>query len=225
MTWGAAFLVASCIAMLVATQLYFAYDVDRDARRQSEMIVNMAVTSHAASLQNELLPQTYWDDAVINLDNRLDPKWARMMIGNYFVASRGMDVAAVFDRADQLVMSQGRLGKFDRAHRPQLSQKARAMIAEVRQGERKRGPLPRFQPEGASVTRISSWDVTLLGGQPFLMAAGLVQPDQMAHPLTSRSAVAVIGKRLDQAFIDAIAAEHHIKGMRFIPATGKPPAE
>lgn len=223
MTWGAAVLVAACIAMLVGTQLYFAYDVDKDARRQSEMIVDKAVKAHAGSLQNELLPQTTWDDAVINLDNRPDPKWARLMIGNYFVTSRGMDFVAVFDRSNRLVHFRSKSPVDATPVRRQLLGKSTEMLADVRQRERQRGPLPRVQPEGASVERISSWDVANIDGAPYLLAAALVQPHLRALPLTNRSAIAVVGRALDQAAIDSLAAEHHITGMRFV-APGDTPA-
>jgi len=81
MTWGACLVVAACLAMLVATQLFFAYDIDRDARRQSEMIVSMAVKDYGHDLAERVFPQTYWDDAVVNLDNRFDPHWAQMRLG------------------------------------------------------------------------------------------------------------------------------------------------
>ncbi|WP_037503220.1 putative bifunctional diguanylate cyclase/phosphodiesterase [Sphingomonas jaspsi] len=221
MTWGAALLVAACIAMLAATQLYFAYDVDKDARRQSEMIVDMAIGNHANTLQNELLPQTYWDDAVLNLDNRFDPNWARMMIGDYFVGARDYDLAAVFDRDDRLTMLRQKAVGPDATVRRQIVTSAKSSIATVRALERKRGPLPAVQPDGMSMKRISAWDLATINGSPFLLAAGLVQPDQRAHPLARRSAVALIGKKLDQTTIDALASEHHITDMRFLAPGAK----
>lgn len=214
-TWGTAMLVGACFAMIVASQLFFAYDIDRDARRQSETIVSMGIETYADGLQDQLLPQTYWDDAVSNLDHRLDPTWARMMIGNYFVTSRNMDLAAVFDRSDRISMLQTAPNIAGPALRRDLALSVSAMLAEVRQKERNRGALPAVRSEGEKIDRISSWDVVRLDGQPFILAAGLVQPDLRVHPLTSRSAIAIIGKRLDQATIDELAGMHHISGMRF----------
>lgn len=222
MTWGAAMLVAACIAMLVATQLFFAYDVDRDSRDQQQMIVRMAVAGRAQELQQELLPQTYWDDAVIHLDNRFDRKWARMMIGDYFVVSHDLDFAAVFDRSDRLVVL--RHGQASQAAdiRSELISRADAALADVRAAERKRGPLPALQPEGVKIAKIGSWDIVSLDDQPYLVAAGLVQPDQKAQPTTGRSAIVMVGKRIDQATIDAMSAEHHISSMRYLPVSARP---
>lgn len=117
------------------------------------MVAN-GVAGYRHDLVSSLFPQTFWDDAVIHLDNKFDPVWADIFIADYFHQSEGFDTIIVigpdgrarFAEEDDRPVAPGRLAQFLVAASP--------LISEIRAGEAKRGPLPQVIPDRIRLTPV-----------------------------------------------------------------------
>ena len=70
------------IAIPSAMGLALVARVDATARSREEALVASGLQSQIAELEG-VAPQTDWDDAVANLDNKYRPAWAQANIGQF----------------------------------------------------------------------------------------------------------------------------------------------
>lgn len=220
--WAALIFVA-CVAVLAATQLYSSYDVDRNTRLHAENMVANGVAGYRQDLVGRLFPQTFWDDAVIHLDNRFDPLWADIFIADYFRQSEGFDTIIVigpdgrsrFAEEDDQPIAPARLAQFLAVAAP--------VIAEIRAGEAKRGPLPHVIPERIRLTPILAQSVESVDGGVEFLAGSLVQPDRAARISGDRAPIVLVAKRFDASMIKTIGDRFLLSDARLTP--GVAPAD
>lgn len=204
--------------MLVYSLSKFSHEIDQNAKASSRKMVTRALDSWSDDIVGKLNPQTYWDDAVINLDNRFDPAWARMMIGDYLIKTQEMDLALVFDRNDKLIMAQGR-DELREPERRQIEKAAAPLLTSIRNAERLRGPLPKNQADDFRIPAISADGIVRIGDRAYLLAASLVQPDRFAAPSSARSAIVMAGSHFDPAAVDGMAKRYLFDGVTFSTST------
>ena len=201
--WAAVIFAAS-IVVLGATQLYSSYDVDKNTRIRSEQMVSNGVDGYRRDLVGRLFPQTFWDDAVIHLDNRFDPVWADIFIADYFRQSEGFETIIVigpdgrarFAEEDDKAIPSGRLS--------QILTSAAPLISEIRAGEAKRGPLPSVIPDRLRLTPILAQSMELVDGDVQFLAGSLVQPDRNARISGDRAPIVLVAKRFDAGMVKTI---------------------
>lgn len=201
--WAAA-IFAACVIALAATQFYASYDVDKNTRIRSEQMVANGIAGYRRDLVGRLFPQTFWDDAVIHLDNKFDPLWADIFIADYFRQSEGFDTIIVvgpdgnarFAEEDDRAVPQARLAAIMGAAAP--------LISKIRADEKVRGPLPDRIPDRLRLTPILAQSMERIGGDVQFLAASLVQPDRSARIVGSRAPIVLVAKRVDARMIKTI---------------------
>ena len=68
-------LALGAMAVFVASLLIWARQVDADVRTREIALVERGVLTSIAEIERSILPETNWDEAVVNLDNRFDAAW------------------------------------------------------------------------------------------------------------------------------------------------------
>jgi hypothetical protein len=140
--WSAAIFVVVAIAAVVAILFYSAREIDRSYNERNEQVVENGLANYARTLAEKAFPQAYWDDAVVNLDNRFSQDWARQYVGVFFWRTERINLIATLDRNDRMSfgMTDGRVSRPE-AMLP-LLRAAKPLLATIRAAERERGPLP-----------------------------------------------------------------------------------
>lgn len=214
--WVAVIFVIVAIVAVFATQWYSAREIDRSYIHRSEHVVENGVLNYAEAMTQLTLPQANWDDAVRNLDNRFSGDWAREYIGEFFWRTGRFERITTLDRDDRLTFTAldglpadaGQFRAFREASAP--------LIAKVRNDERRRGPLTR--PDRRAIAHSG---LVRVDGAVYAVAAALVQPDGSVFPRTDRSAMILLGKRLDDAVVARIGEDYILTDPRLVPISRK----
>lgn len=201
--WATVIFVA-CIGVLAATQLFSSYDVDRNTRLRAEQMVANGVDGYRRDLASKLYPQTFWDDAVINLDNHFDPKWADIFITDYFRQSEGFETIIIVDSNGRPLYAEENEAPLDAQRMAEYMAAASPVIAEIRSGELKRGPLPTVIPSEQRLAPIAAQSVEKVAGNVQLLAGALVQPDQFARVTNVRAPIVLVAKHFDADMVKTI---------------------
>ena len=136
-------LALGAMAVFVASLLIWASHVDRDVRQQEEDLVRRGLIASIKEIERSILPETNWDEAVANLDNRFDPAWANANLNDYFAQDMDFEQLFVLDGDNRPIY--GRL--HDEAAPPANYHHfsgAAPLIAAVRHAEAERGPIMRL---------------------------------------------------------------------------------
>ncbi len=221
---AAATFVLFSIGMLFATQVYSAWEVDREAREHAEEVVGNGFGDYSRWLAAKAVPQAYWDDAVVKLDNHFDPRWASVYIGNYFWQTAGFEIALVIDRNGKVVFASHEGKPMSPRATTDALKAAQPLIALVRKAEAKRPPPIYPIPDGWRIDNVESAAPARVAEDPFLMSATLVQPDTRARLKGSRAPIIVLGKQLDETLLQQISQRFALENPRLFlnsPPTGK----
>jgi hypothetical protein len=62
-------------------------DFDWASHSRDEEVVDYGFAAGVVGVSRQVVPQSVWDDAVLNSDNRLDPVWAEKNIGQFLTAT------------------------------------------------------------------------------------------------------------------------------------------
>nr|QQZ49708.1 hypothetical protein JKL49_23140 [Phenylobacterium glaciei] len=87
--------------MLMGSLLLGARQVDDLVRHHEEFLVRRGVDGQVKAIENALQAQTVRDEAVLNLDNRFDPVWARNNLPLYLKPTIGAWDYLVVDGLDR----------------------------------------------------------------------------------------------------------------------------
>jgi diguanylate cyclase (GGDEF)-like protein len=205
--WFACLLGAAGGMVLLAAPFYSAVQTDLTAQAREETVVSNGVAHYLSEIARKSVAQTVWDDAVAHLDVKFDPEWAHQHIGIYFAQTEGLDAALVLDRDDAPVYAMRAGRAEDPGAARTLAEASAALVRAVRAEEERRGPLREALLRGDTRMRpVLASHVATLDGEPYAIAASLVQPAFGAvMPATSRSAIVVTAKRLDGDFVRALS--------------------
>ncbi len=172
-------LALGAMAVFVASLLIWARQVDADVRTREIALVERGVLTSVGEIERSILPETNWDEAVVNLDNRFDAAWADANLNDYFAQNIDFEHLFVLDGDNRPL--------YARLHRrtvdPSSYQRFRGaepLIAQVRQAEAERGPIGRRGPGGPREPvshAIQASDFIAHDGAVYLVTATLVQPD------------------------------------------------
>lgn len=140
--WTAAVFVVVAIAAVLAIQWYASREIDAASRARDEQVVENGIALYTRTLAEKSFPQAYWDDAVLNLDNRFSPDWAREYIGVFFWRTERVEWIATLDRDDRLTFAMADGKTAQTAAAAPLRAAIAPLVAQVRKAELRRGPLP-----------------------------------------------------------------------------------
>ncbi|ALL13055.1 hybrid sensor histidine kinase/response regulator [Caulobacter henricii] len=213
----------TAIALLALSLVLGARQVDMRVRSHEEFLVHQGIRSETQQLLNALIPQTIWDEAVVNLDNQFSASWARDHIPIYLRQSIGPwnylvvdgDDRAVWGSRDGNAMSAPDLEAFRRIAGP--------IVAEIRKQEAARGAIPKALTASETPRKaIVASQIEMRDGRPFLWIASLVQPDFCkAMPAKSKAAIVIGGDFISRARMDSLAQRYKLQQFRFEPGAGQ----
>lgn len=210
MFWPLVCLAFVAMALLVVAVFSLVREFDFAAKAREQAVVRNGVAGRVEEVANLVLPQAIWDEAVLRLDNRFDPKWARENIGEYLFKASGFSASFVLDGADQPVFAalSGKPAP-DSAYR-RFQADASRLVAKVRAEETRRAMQNKVSALGAPVQAST---IAANDAGPFILTATLVQPDFGAALPHGKSAIVVTGMPIDNAFLAAFSHRFMLKDL------------
>ena len=206
--WPLLGLAIFAMGLLVAMAFVLVRQFDVAARDREQAVAQNGLLERTREVGQMVAPQVEWDEAVLRLDNRFDPAWARDNIGGYLGQVNGFDQVFVLDASDKPLFASNRAAPVSPDRFSAVAAASRAIIAKVRSAEAQRGPLKRpRQPGKAFVAPIQASTITADDGGLAILTASLVQPDMgRVMPKGPRSAIVLTRMPIGQAFLNAFAA-------------------
>lgn len=197
-------IAAATVALAIGVLLYAGWESDRSSLLHDQRLVENGMANRVTELGRRAVANTSWDDAVINLDNVFNLDWAKANIGRYFAETEGFEAAIVLDRNDEPIYAMRDDQTVGVETITELQKAAAPLVARVREGERKRGPLEPILASGSKMSDpIVFSAIGRANGELFVLTAILVQPDfGKAVPRTDRSAVLITGDAFNAEFIN-----------------------
>ena len=210
-------LALGAMTVFVASLLIWAGQVDKDVRRREEALVRRGVLASIHEIERSILPETNWDEAVVNLDNRFNPARADANLNDYFAQNNDFDQLFVLDGDNRAI--------YGRSHASTISPSAyehfigaAPLIAKVRRAEIKRGPLSlrAANADKVLVSRaIQASDFVTHDGQVYLVSATLVQPDfASAVPRGPNAPIVVMALKMDGGSLSRLQDRFQLKNLQ-----------
>ncbi|WP_339915472.1 ATP-binding protein [uncultured Brevundimonas sp.] len=171
-----------------------------------------------------VMPQVIWDDAVVHLDNRFDPRWANLNIGTYLNQTAGFEQIEIVDRSDRSVFSAIDDDVVSPTTSDHPSIALPKLIDSIRAQERQRGAFVRRDRSRKMIAApIQATSVSMIGGHPYAIVAALVQPDfGTALPVGARAPIVFAADALDETFLANIAGRYQLIDAVLAPPTSPP---
>jgi diguanylate cyclase (GGDEF)-like protein len=210
-------LAATALVVLVAAaamMMVLVRQIDRDAAAREQAILAHGVESRFAELAASIQPQLAWDEALLRLDHRFDPVWARDNIGVYLTENAGFDTVRLLDRNDRPLFAYAATTALTGTPPLDLPAVA-AIVAKARFEERSRRTSART-PSTRGVPPVYATAAARIDGRVHLLIAMIVSPDLgRVRPLGQTAPLVLVTRTLDQSFLDLIAARFLIHGLHY----------
>jgi len=218
--WPLNVLALTAIILLAISLVLGARQVDERVRRHEELLVRQGLDAQVQQTLNALVAQTVWDEAIKNLDNRLNPTWARDNIAIYLRPTVGARDYIVVNGAGEAVWGSRDDQPMTAEDRAAFRRMAQPVIAEIRQREAQR-PI-RSPADNSPKQAIVQSRVEMRDGKPFIWIASLVQSDfGKARPLGDKAAIVVSGTFVSPARMEDLAQRYALTQYRFQPGGGR----
>ncbi len=201
-----AVLVAVAMSVVVGFIWFSAKNQDQIALRQSIEGVRDAIRRKTDQVGVQAKDYSWWTDAVRNLELTFDREWADTNIGSYIYQQFKFELSFVVDPANHTIYGQVDGQPTDATAQALLSHGLDRLIEQARQA-----PLDEPQP---------ATGLLAMGDQIVMVGVSAVTPEKdadIALPPGPR-VVLILGKRVDQAFLDAVAEPLPLTGLRLVPA-------
>ena len=171
-------LALGAMAVFVGCLLIWAHQVDHDVRKQEEDLVRRGLLASIHEIERSILPETTWDEAVVNLDNRFNPAWAAANLNDYLAQNIDFEQLFVLDGDNRPIYARRRQTTVAPAEFRHFSG-AERLIAAVRHAEAERGPIALRRAGAKTLVShpIQASDFILHEDGVYLVSVTLVQPD------------------------------------------------
>lgn len=208
-------IAALVIGLLLLVMMMMVDQFDRSAQVREELIVRHGINARVHEVASTVLPQVMWDDAVLNLDNRFDPKWAGENIGTYLNKVAGFDASFVLDRRQRPIFASEGGRQVAASTYDGFAPALRSLVARVRQAEHRRGPLPKTAGADAVLSPpVQASGIVGVNGDVYIAVATLVAPDFGRHrPLGARAPIVITAMRFDKDLLDSLANRFLLEGV------------
>ncbi|MDB5439326.1 MAG: CHASE4-family protein, partial [Caulobacteraceae bacterium] len=194
--------------------------LDQASKHREESVVANGLNGHIKEIAQMVVPQADWDDAVKYLDGRFDRSWAQQNIGQFLGGTDGFEGAIVLGADDKPIY--GWINGAEPANPMAYNAftvAGETSIAKVRAAETARPPLAGRKPvDGLLTPPIQTADIRIVGGQPYVLTATLVQPDFGRSMPPPRSAIVLTAQAIDAAFLKDFANRYMMDGLHLAPA-------
>ncbi|WP_374572672.1 ATP-binding protein [Phenylobacterium sp.] len=213
-----AVVAVGAMVVFVLSLVLWSREVDAGARMREESLVRQGVIARIGEIERSIFPQTNWDEAVVRLDNRFDRAWARDNLAAFLTQAGGFDTVFVVDGQGRPLYASRRgedapLALYDDYRG------AGALIADVREAEQRRGPVavPAAGARKMLTRPIQSSGLVIVGGEPQLVTASLVQTDfGHARPKGPRAPVVLTAAPLDAALLAPIGERYQLNALKAV---------
>jgi signal transduction histidine kinase/AmiR/NasT family two-component response regulator len=223
---ASAIVVAAGLAIvaLVGGLVVAAARIDSLAARHEERLVENGLKLKDTALRDCISPNTMWDDAVANLDNRFSVAWADANIGQYLTTS--CSVAQVYVlHAKGHVLGGWRDAKPVEGGIPASLQPTVArLVTMIRNREARRGAFTPGSGSGEMIARaIDETANVVIESGPVVVSASLVQPDfGTALPSAAGAPVVVTVQPIDATYLEWLGNHFlldkpHVDAVPFLP--------
>ncbi|MBA4013300.1 MAG: hypothetical protein C0481_15655 [Phenylobacterium sp.] len=210
-------LALGAMAVFVVSLLIWARQVDAEVREREVALVERGVLTSIAEIERSILPETNWDEAVVNLDNRFSAAWADANLNDYFAQNIDFEHLFVLDGDNRPL--------YARLHRQTVAPSsyrqfhgAEPLIARVREAEAERGPIGRRNtdtPRKLVSHAIQASDFIAHDGAVYLVSATLVQPDfATAVPRRAYAPIVVMVLKIDPASLGRLQERLQLQNLR-----------
>jgi diguanylate cyclase (GGDEF)-like protein len=191
-------LIAGMVAVLVALTLVGlvagGLHADRRELAFEEGLVAAGLAQRTNEIQTSLNPFLIWDEAVINIDNRFDPAWARQNVGVSITGNLHYPVVFLLNAQGEPLY--GRIGQVDvpSASFARYGRAGAMLIAKVR-------AIERDPQQMAALHAVHASAVEYVDGAPVLLTASLFKPDLKAKMRGSTAPILVTGVPVSQSIV------------------------
>jgi diguanylate cyclase (GGDEF)-like protein len=208
------------LALLVALSVFLIARFDSEASHRETVMVEHGFARQLEEFDAVIAPQVSWDDAILNLDHRLDIDWAEFNIGNYLYTFNGFTRAFVVDREGKTIYAAVGGAKTATDAFAPFAASVEQLLPAIRRAEAVRPPL-RKRPgkHNILVPPIQANGLARVDGQVYVVIASLVQPDFGEYlPKGPRAPVAILAKPIDAAMLKSFSERYLLEDLRLVPA-------
>ncbi len=170
------------VVILIISLALLAASVDARARKRERSVVATELAHAIADLQDRVGTDANWNPAVLNLDNRFDPKWAQQNLTSATGADVTNRLVLVIDAANTIMFARDHAQPLAQADLAQARASVTGLVAQLRNREAAN------HTAGADTGRaatdwVTGHAIVLLHAHPVLFVASLVAPDSAAAAL------------------------------------------
>lgn len=192
---------------------------------REQILVENGIHHRIEEVAQLVFPQVLWDDAVANLDNKYDPKWASDNIGKYLNQTQRFEQSFIIDANDLPVYVSKGGATIPVADEHILGGDADHLVADVRVREKARGLITPGKPNAMVATGIQASALKAVDGKLSIVTVSLVQPDfGKALPRGPRSPIVITVMPVDKAFLETFAQRFMLDGLHIIGPADEIPA-
>jgi diguanylate cyclase (GGDEF)-like protein len=206
------------LAMLVALSVFLIQRFDSEASKRETVMVEHGFARQLDELDAVVAPQVNWDDAILNLDHRLNAEWAEFNIGNYLYTFNGFNRAFVVDGEGRPIYASVDGKQAEIGHFAPFAPVVAQLLPVIRQAETARPALgKRPGKHNILVPPIEANVVARVDGQAYVVIASLVQPDfGESLPKGPHSPVAIVAKPIDAAMLGAFSQRYLLENLQLV---------
>jgi diguanylate cyclase (GGDEF)-like protein len=208
------------LALLVGLSVFLIERFDSEASQRETVMIEHGFARQLEEFDAVIAPQVSWDDAILNLDHRLNVEWAEFNIGNYLYTFNGFTRAFVVDSEGRAIYAASDGVKTEIGSFAPFAPAVAQLLPTIRRAEAARPPL-RKRPgrHNILVPPIQANGLAQVDGQTFVVIATLAQPDFGAYlPKGPRAPVAILAKPIDAAMLKAFSQRYLLDNLRLVPA-------
>jgi diguanylate cyclase (GGDEF)-like protein len=223
MIWPLALLSLGLIMLLVLGTTTLIAQFDGEAIQREQELVANGLADRVNEVGAKLVPQVVWGEAVLKLDTRFDPNFAKESILGYLTQTAGFSSAFVLDPQDQLLIGWDELAFVSSTQFKQFSAQAAPLLAAIRRDEIARNAARSVDPTGTvNKAPISHSEIVLINRQPHILTAARVQPDDGSTRLRGIHAPVVLAAMpINDTFLSELSSRYLLKRLELTQAPSK----
>ncbi|MGA2551280.1 MAG: EAL domain-containing protein [Burkholderiaceae bacterium] len=216
------------VGMIVAAGLALVHEFDQAAMLREQSVVEKGIQGRIKEVADIAASEVIWDEAVLNLDNHFDSKWAQENIGIFFSQPHGFMYSFVLSSDDRPLFAGDGESPLETAIYGGFEKDALPLIRSVRAQEVRRGPSHRDKRVGQTLSEsIQASGLAYWNGKLCILSASLVQPDLgVVEPRGPKAPIVLTVMRIDEGFVNAFADRFQLDNLRLdtgstLPASGQ----
>ena len=205
------------LVLMILTSMILIQRFDASASDREQHVVETGFSRNVREFNEVVATQVNWDDAIKALDHGVDADWADLNLGNYLYTFNGISHVFVVDGEARPIYAAVRGERADLGNYARFAPSVARLLPAIRKAEQARGPVKeRPGKNNIKVPAIETNSVEMVGNQPYLLTASLVQPDfGKVRPKGPRAPVVIAVRPIDGAWVSEFGEHHLLDGLRF----------